>query len=598
MPSITLTKENKSIVVQTVTLATPVTDPKNSCRVATTVNIALTGLQTIDGVVLVAGDRVLVKNQASAAQNGIYVAATTAWARALDADSDADVTPGMTVIAEEGVTQAESFWILATNAPIVLGTTGLSFKALTGVENFATQTALLAAIRPDGNIGYAEDTDQHYVRQAGAWQLILVGTRYDLAVQEDLTIAVTGAGVDPVVPAQYTTQAEFTARGPFATIPAAVAAIPSNVGKYRVAITLPDGDTALDEAAGFLGDLSRFHFSVDPLYDTPNFVEFFGSIRFKSANGLVRVSGTVALDVAAGANEGVTLDADPGFAANLYAGFFLRVVSGAGAGQVTTIRSHTGTGFVIGRMASNLDATSVVEVVKPAARLVLTNGGPTFNVFNIACPLTPAAPGGGVAFDAIDLYSAAADFPTFEFSGGLILDGGARVLGVSLFGGYQSQLGLGLCVIDGQGKTLPNLVIAGMVRSISTITPWLLRNAVGLQPAAIMARNDGVQSEPRAMFLFRGAIDSIGGHAIFLSGRLAAGYLGLDLRASGITGFGLVISRGAGASVELATVQADGGLTGAAGDFSLDGTTKTWADLAVSPLDTMSGGQTSVVIGT
>lgn len=57
-------------------------DGKQSVRVATTAAIALAGLQTIDGVVLVAGNRVLVKDQAAAAENGIYVAAVGAWARA------------------------------------------------------------------------------------------------------------------------------------------------------------------------------------------------------------------------------------------------------------------------------------------------------------------------------------------------------------------------------------------------------------------------------------------------------------------------------------------------------------------------------------
>ena len=56
-------------------------DSKQSVRVATTAAIALAGLQTIDGVVLVAGDRVLVKDQAAGAENGIYVAAAGAWAR-------------------------------------------------------------------------------------------------------------------------------------------------------------------------------------------------------------------------------------------------------------------------------------------------------------------------------------------------------------------------------------------------------------------------------------------------------------------------------------------------------------------------------------
>ncbi|WP_430736414.1 phage tail protein [Pseudomonas anguilliseptica] len=81
-------------------------DSKQSVRVATTANIALTGLQTVDGVVLAAGDRVLVKNQAAAKDNGIYIAAQGVWPRAADADINAEVTPGLVMHIEQGATLA------------------------------------------------------------------------------------------------------------------------------------------------------------------------------------------------------------------------------------------------------------------------------------------------------------------------------------------------------------------------------------------------------------------------------------------------------------------------------------------------------------
>jgi hypothetical protein len=106
-------------------------DNKQSVRVATTANIALYGLQVLDGVTLVAGDRVLVKNQNTAKDNGLYAAAAGNWSRTADADTNAEVTSALLVSVEQGATQADSRWQLITDATIVLGTTALAFQDVT-----------------------------------------------------------------------------------------------------------------------------------------------------------------------------------------------------------------------------------------------------------------------------------------------------------------------------------------------------------------------------------------------------------------------------------------------------------------------------------
>ena len=106
-------------------------DAKQSVRVATTANIVLSGVQTIDGVLLFAGDRVLVKNQTLPVDNGIYVVAVGAWARAADANVSAEVTPGMATFVEEGATLGNTRWQLVTDAPITLGATVLTFQDIT-----------------------------------------------------------------------------------------------------------------------------------------------------------------------------------------------------------------------------------------------------------------------------------------------------------------------------------------------------------------------------------------------------------------------------------------------------------------------------------
>lgn len=108
-------------------------DFKQSVLVATTANIALNGIQTIDGVLLEADSRVLVKDQAQAKDNGIYVvSASGAWKRAQDADASIEVTPGLFVSVEKGTANGDSVWQLVTDAPIVLGTTALAFEVVAG----------------------------------------------------------------------------------------------------------------------------------------------------------------------------------------------------------------------------------------------------------------------------------------------------------------------------------------------------------------------------------------------------------------------------------------------------------------------------------
>jgi phage-related tail fiber protein len=115
-------------------------DGKQSVRVAATTNVVLNGAQQIDGVAVIAGDRVLVANQTLAKDNGLWIVANGDWVRATDANTSAKVTPGVTVMVEEGTANGDSLWHLTTNAPITLGTTALTFKMLAGRTGIAAGT--------------------------------------------------------------------------------------------------------------------------------------------------------------------------------------------------------------------------------------------------------------------------------------------------------------------------------------------------------------------------------------------------------------------------------------------------------------------------
>ena len=125
-------------------------DFKDSVRVASTANLTISGPgAAIDGITLSSGNRVLVKNQSTGSQNGIYVfnGAGSAMTRATDADSNAEVTSGLFVFVEEGSLNSDNGFVLTTDGAITVGSTALVFTQFSG----AGQIVAGAAITKSGN---------------------------------------------------------------------------------------------------------------------------------------------------------------------------------------------------------------------------------------------------------------------------------------------------------------------------------------------------------------------------------------------------------------------------------------------------------------
>lgn len=108
---------------------------KEPVLAATTANITLSGAQTIDGVSVGPGDRVLVKNQSSGSENGIYLAASGAWSRATDFDAASEVL-GALVFVSQGATLGNSNWQMTTDAPITIGSTPLVWVQANGGTSY------------------------------------------------------------------------------------------------------------------------------------------------------------------------------------------------------------------------------------------------------------------------------------------------------------------------------------------------------------------------------------------------------------------------------------------------------------------------------
>ena len=110
---------------------------KNSVRVATTANITLSGTQTIDGVLLSAGNRVLVKDQSTSSQNGVYVVAAGAWSRSTDFDSISpiDEINSAAVFVQQGTVNADTAWTQISPVSLV-GTDAITFTQFAGANTY------------------------------------------------------------------------------------------------------------------------------------------------------------------------------------------------------------------------------------------------------------------------------------------------------------------------------------------------------------------------------------------------------------------------------------------------------------------------------
>src|SRR5688572_163213 len=100
---------------------------KAPCKAVTSGPITLSGEQAVNGVAVAAGDRVLVKAQADATENGVYNVSTTAWRRSADFDGELDVTNGTLVIVFNDIADGVTYQTVSDDDPIVIGTSEIEF---------------------------------------------------------------------------------------------------------------------------------------------------------------------------------------------------------------------------------------------------------------------------------------------------------------------------------------------------------------------------------------------------------------------------------------------------------------------------------------
>ncbi|CAC9690950.1 Uncharacterised protein [Pseudomonas putida] len=258
-------------------------DFKHSVVAATTAAINLSGLQTVDGVVLTAGARVLVKNQATAKDNGLYlVVAGGAWTRCPDADTSAKVTPGMLVLVERGTVNAESAWQLVTDAPITLGVTALTYEMAFGRTGVAAGTYRSVTVDAYGRVTAA--TNPTTVAGYGLTD-VYTKTQIDQALALKAPLDSPAFTNNPTAPTQ-TAGNNTTRLATTAFVQAAIAALVSSspaaldtLNELAAALgNDPNFATTIATALGLKAPLASPVFTGDPKAPTPGINDYDSSI--------------------------------------------------------------------------------------------------------------------------------------------------------------------------------------------------------------------------------------------------------------------------------------------------------------------------------
>ena len=170
-------------------------DVKNSVRVATTANGTLASAfannSTVDGITLATGDRILLKDQSTGSENGIYtVNASGAPTRATDFDADSEVTGGTFFFVEEGTVNADNGFVMTNDGTVTVGSTALVFTQFSG----AGQVTAGSALTKSGNTLNVAVDDSSIEVNSDALRVKASGiTNAMLAGSIDLTAKVTGA---------------------------------------------------------------------------------------------------------------------------------------------------------------------------------------------------------------------------------------------------------------------------------------------------------------------------------------------------------------------------------------------------------------------
>lgn len=178
---------------------------KADVRAVAVADITLSGTQTIDGVSLVASDRVLLTGQTAPAENGIYVVAAGAWSRATDADAADEFATQWLVSVREGTANGDTIWQHTTDGTITLGTTAIEIEKLGPlVVESGGYTTTCPSVSAGGSWVVTHNLNSRYVLV----QVARVASPYDVV---DVRVERTSANTITVKPDVALSSGEYEA---------------------------------------------------------------------------------------------------------------------------------------------------------------------------------------------------------------------------------------------------------------------------------------------------------------------------------------------------------------------------------------------------
>jgi hypothetical protein len=182
-------------------------DAKASCRVATTANISLSGTQTVDGIALSVGDRILVKDQSTASNNGIYLCSASTWTRTSDADTWNEL-PAAFVFIEVGTINANNGYVCTVPSGGTLGTTAITWTQFSGAGQI---TAGLGLTKTGNTIDVGTASSSRIVVNADNIDLATTGV--SAATYQTVSVDIYGrviSGINPTTLAGYNISNAYT----------------------------------------------------------------------------------------------------------------------------------------------------------------------------------------------------------------------------------------------------------------------------------------------------------------------------------------------------------------------------------------------------